>query len=179
MRNIKSVFLASLCLGLAVPAAAQAQPPAAGAVITVGMAVKDTQGGDVGTVTKVEPGFITLKTDKHEVRLPSTSFTPHNGALLFGMTRDQLNAATEQALAQAAAKIAPGAAVSDPSGGAVGTISAVDPQFVTVKLASGTEVRLPRSGVAPGPNGVVIGSTAAQLEAAAKAAAPAAAAPHG
>jgi preprotein translocase subunit YajC len=173
MRNIKSIFLASLCLALAVPAAAQAPAPAAGAAITVGMAVKDTQGGDVGTVTKVEPGFITLKTDKHEVRLPATSFTPNQGVLLFAMTRDQLNAATEQALAQAAAKIAPGAAVSDSSGGAVGTITAVDPQFVTVKLASGNEVRLPRTGVAPGPNGVVVGSTAAQLEAAAKAAAPA------
>jgi preprotein translocase subunit YajC len=170
---MKSLFLASLCLGLAMPAAAQA--PAAGAAISVGMAVKDTNGGDVGTVTKVEPGFVIVRTDKHEVRLPSTSFTPHEGSLLFGMTRDQLNAETEKALAAAAAKIAPGAAVSDASGAAVGTITAVDAQFVTVKLASGTEVRLPRTRVAPGPNGVVVGSTAAQLEAAAKAAAPAAA----
>jgi preprotein translocase subunit YajC len=184
MTKINSLFLTSLCLGLAVPAAAQAPSaapaPAAGAAINVGMAVKDTQGGDVGTVTKVEPGFVVVKTDKHEVRLPSRSFTPNNGVLLFGMTRDQLNAETEQALAAAAAKIAPGAAVSDTSGGAVGTIAAVDPQFVTVKLASGSQVRLPRSAVAPGPNGVVVGSTAAQLEAAARAAAPAAAgAPQG
>jgi preprotein translocase subunit YajC len=136
------------------------------------MAVKDTQGGDVGTVTRVEPGFVTLKTDKHEVRLPTASFTPHDGVLLFAMTRDQLNAETEQALAAAQAKIAPGAAVSGPSGGAVGTIVAVDPQFVTIKLVSGSEVRLPRSGVAAGPNGVVVGSTAAQLEAAAGAATP-------
>lgn len=176
MRNIKSVLLASLCLGFAIPAAAQAPAPPAGAAATVGMAVKDTQGGDVGSVIKVEPGFLVVKTDKHEVRLPSSSFTPHDGVLLFGMTRDQLNAETERALAAAAAKIAPGAAVSDSSGGAVGTISAVDPQFVTVKLASGAEVRLPRSAVAPGPNGAVVGTTAAQLEAAARAAAPAAAA---
>ena len=179
MRNMKSTFLASLCLGLAVPAAAQAPAlapaaPPASAAMTVGMMVKDTNGGEVGTVTKVEPGFVVVKTDKHEVRLPSTSFTPHEGALLFGMTRDQLNAETEKALAAAAAKIAPGAAVRDASGGAVGTITAVDAQWVTVKLASGTEVRLPHTAVAPGPNGAVVGSTAAQLEAAAKASAPAA-----
>jgi preprotein translocase subunit YajC len=181
MRNIKSLFLASLCVGLAAPVAAQAPaaPPAAGATIAVGMAVKDTQGGDVGTVTKVEPGFVTLKTDKHEVRLPVASFTPNKGVLLFAMTRDQLNAATEQALAKQAANIAPGAAVSDSSGAPVGTVSAVDPQFVTVKLASGAEVRLPRSGVAGGPNGVVVGSTAAQLQAAAAAAAPATTPPAG
>ena len=52
--------------------------------MTVGMTVKDTSGGVVGTVTKVEPGFVVVKTDKHEVRLPATSFTPHEGALLFG-----------------------------------------------------------------------------------------------
>jgi preprotein translocase subunit YajC len=171
MRKIKTLFLASLCLGLAAPAIAQA--PAASPAVTVGMAVKDTNGGDVGTIMKVEPGFVVVKTDKHEVRLPSASFTPHNGALLFGMTRDQLNAETEKALAAAQAKIAPGAAVSDSTGAAVGTVTAVDDQFVTVKLATGAEVRLPRTGVAPGPNGVVVGSTAAQLEAAAKAAAPA------
>jgi hypothetical protein len=38
-----------------------------------------------------------------------------------------------------------------------------------VKLVSGTEVRLPRSAVGAGPNGGVVGNTAAQLEAAAKA----------
>jgi preprotein translocase subunit YajC len=182
MRKFRSIFLASACLGLAVPAAAQtqaqsqAQAPAAGGA-SVGMTVNDTNGGMVGTVTHVEPGYVTVKTDKHEVRLPARSFTPHQGALLFALTRDQLNAQTEQSLAAAAAKIAPGAAVSDGSGGAVGTITAVDPEWVTVKLVSGTELRLPRSAVAPGPNGAVVGNTAAQLEAMAKANAPAATPP--
>jgi preprotein translocase subunit YajC len=148
------------------------------AAFTAGMAVKDVNGGDVGTVTRVDGQFLIVKTDKHEVRLPATSFTRHEGALLFGMTRDQLNAEVEKSLAAAAAKIAPGAAVSDAAGGAVGTITAVDPSWVTVKLVSGTEVRLPRTAVAPGGNGAVVGSTAAQLEAAAKASAPAAT-PHG
>src|SRR3954470_11069998 len=156
MRKIEQTLLAAFCLGLAVPAALSAQPAApAGATMTVGMSVKDTAGGDVGTVTKVEPGFVTVKTDKHEARLPAASFTPHQGTLVFAMTRDQLNAEIEKSLAAAQTKIAAGAAVSDASGGAVGTITAVDAQWVTVKLVSGTELRLPRSAVAPGPNGGV------------------------
>ncbi|HEX5184333.1 MAG TPA: hypothetical protein VFW19_14435, partial [Allosphingosinicella sp.] len=151
------IFLAPLMLGLGLaasaaaqaPAGTPAQAPAASNAMTVGMAVKDTQGGDVGTVTKVEPGFVTVKTDKHEARLPSTSFSPHNGTLLFAMTRDQLNAAIEQQLAAQQSNIAPGAAVTDPAGGAVGTITAVDAQFVTVKLVSGTQVQLPRASVSP------------------------------
>jgi preprotein translocase subunit YajC len=171
MRNMKRIFLASLCLGLAVPVAAQAP---AGTAISAGMAVKDSNGGDVGTIAKVDGQFVVVKTDKHEVRLPATSFTPHQGALLFGMTRDQLNAEVDRSLAAAAARLGPGATVADPAGATIGAITAIDAQWVTVKLTSGTELRLPRSAVAAGPNGAVVGSTAAQLEAAAKAAAPAA-----
>jgi preprotein translocase subunit YajC len=147
---------------------AYAQAPAAAPAIAPGMAVKDTSGGDVASVVRLDGQFVIVKTDKHEVRLPATAFTPNKGVLLFAMTRDQLNAEVEKSLAAAAAKIAPGASVSDPSGGAVGTLTAVDAETVTVKLASGALVRLPKSGIAAGPNGVVVGATAAQLEASAK-----------
>lgn len=170
----KILIALSLSAAAALPGAAAAQPPAG---ISAGMTVKDTAGGTVGTVARVETGFVIVKTDKHEVRLPANSFTPHEGALLFGMTQAQLNAEVEKSLAAAAAKIAPGASVTGTAGAAVGTITAVDDQTVTIRLASGNLVRVPRSGVAPGPNGVVVGATAADLEAAAKpAAAPAAAA---
>jgi preprotein translocase subunit YajC len=82
--------------------------------------------------------------------------------------RDQLNAEIEKANASAANRIAPGAAVVDQAGGAVGAITAADADSVTVKLASGTLVRLPKAAVAASANGVVVGSTAAQLEAAAR-----------
>jgi preprotein translocase subunit YajC len=165
--KLRRLALIAASLSFALPAAAAwAQAPAA--AVSVGTLVKDTNGGEVGTVTRVDGQFYVIKTDKHEVRLPATSFTPHEGALLFGLTRDQLNAEIEKQLAAAAEKIAPGAAVADAAGGAVGTITAVDAESVTVKLASGTLVRLPKAAVAPGPNGAVVGSTAAQLEAAAK-----------
>jgi preprotein translocase subunit YajC len=166
---VLSLSAAALAAG-GLSGAAFAQAPAG---IAAGMSVKDTNGGEVGTVARVESGFVIVKTDKHEVRLPANSFTPHEGSLLFGLTQAQLNAEVEKSLAAAAAKIAPGAAVTGTAGAAVGTITAVDDQTVTIKLASGNLVRVPKSGVAAGPNGVVVVATAADLEAAGKPAAPA------
>jgi preprotein translocase subunit YajC len=170
---VRKILIALSLSAAALSAPALAQPPVG---ISAGMTVKDTAGGTVGTVARVDGGYVIVKTDKHEVRLPANSFTPHEGALLFGMTQAQLNAEVEKSLAAAAAKIAPGAAVTGTAGAAVGTITAVDDQTVTIKLASGNLVRVPRTGVASGPNGVVVGATAADLEAAAKPAAPAPAA---
>lgn len=137
------------------------------AQVAAGAKVTDAQGAEVGTVTKVDGQFYVVKTDKHEVRLPVASFTPHNGALLFGMSRDQLNAEVDKSLAAASANLKAGASVTGSQGGNVGTIDAIDDQYVTVKLTSGKLVRLPRSSVAPGSNGALIGMTVAELEAAA------------
>jgi preprotein translocase subunit YajC len=167
------IILSCLALGLAaVPAAAQQ----VGGGIAVGAAIKDTSGGAVGTVSKVDGEFVIVKTDKHEVRVPASSFTPTADGLLFGLTRDQLNAQVDQALAAANAKLVVGAAVTGSGGANAGTIEAIDDQYVTLKLPSGAAVRLPRAAVAAGPNGVVTSLTAAELEAAAKPAAEAAAA---
>lgn len=168
MRKFPILIAFSLASAAALSGTAFAQAPSAGASIAAGTMVKDTKGGEVGTVVRADGQFIVVKTDKHEVRLPAASFTPHDGALLFGMTRDQLNAEVDKSLAAAAAKIAPGATVTGTGGAVVGTISALDDQTVTIKLASGNLVRVPRTGVAPGANGVVVGATAADLEAAAK-----------
>jgi preprotein translocase subunit YajC len=168
MFSYKKVFRSVLpavalgCVALAQPASAQA--PAAGAE------VRDTKGGEVGTVTKVDGQFVIVKTDRHEVRLPISSFTAHEGAFLMAMTRDQLNAEVDKTLASASAKLVAGASVTGAQGGAVGTIDSIDEQFVTVKLASGKLVKLPLKSVAPGPNGAVIGLSVAELEAAAGAA---------
>jgi len=173
-RSAVPVALVTAAIGLQ-PALAQqpaaqqpgAQQAPAQANMAAGAKVSDANGGEVGAITKVDGQFVILKTDKHEVRLPVTSFTAHNGGFLFGLTRDQLNAEVEKTLAAANAKIVAGASVTGSQGGNVGTIEAIDDQFVTVKLVSGKKVRLPRAAVAPGPNGGVIGMTVAELEAAA------------
>jgi len=169
MKVRSKLFLSTLSLALAASGAAM-QPAfaqAAQASIAAGAQVKDPQGGDVGTVTTVDGQFVILKTDKHEVRLPVASFTAHQGHFIMAMTRDQLNAEVDKTKAAASAKLVAGAAVSGSQGGNVGTIDAIDDQYVTVKLTSGKLVRLPRAAIAPGPTGGVIGMTVAELEAAA------------
>jgi preprotein translocase subunit YajC len=168
------LFLSTLSAALfvaAVPAAAQAS-----ANFAAGAKVSDTQGGEVGTITSVDGDFVILKTDKHEVRLPKASFTAHQGGFIMAMTQAQVNAAVEQTQAQAEATLVAGALVRGNEGGQVGTIDAIDDQFATIKLTSGKLVRLPRTAIAAGTNGALIGMTVAELEAAASEAAAASAA---
>jgi preprotein translocase subunit YajC len=156
--RLADISIASIALALSIssaPALAQAS----------GTQIVDTNGGAVGTVVRVDGENVVIKTDKHEVALPKTSFTAHEGKLLFGMTQAQLNAATEKSLAEAAAAIAPGATVKGSGGTVVGTIDAVDTETVTIKLSSGSLVRVPKTGVAAGNGEVVVGLTAQELEA--------------
>lgn len=135
------------------------------AEVSPGMQVVDPSGGIVGTVTAVKGDALVLKTDRHEVQLPLTSFTANQGKLLFGMTAAQLNAETEKAMAAAKAAVAPGAPVYGSDGTLAGQIEAIDTEYVTIKLTSGATVRLPRAGVGGSAKGAVLGLTTAQLTA--------------
>ena len=152
--------LTGLALAVAAPAAVSAQ-----AGINVGMAVTDASGAPVGTVTAINGDSIVVKTGRHEALLPKTSFTVSAGKLLFGMTQAQLNAEIEKTQAEAAKAIAAGATVKGSDGAVAGTIEAVDDDTVTIKLASGALVRVPRSGVAAANGEVVVGLTATELQA--------------
>jgi len=57
-----------------------------------------------------------------------------------------------------------GAEVKDSAGASAGTIEAIDAEFVTIKLASGKSVRIPRNGIVGSANGAVIGLLVADLE---------------
>lgn len=143
--------------------------PAAGLVtastpsrpISPGVQVVDVAGNPVGTVQSVRGTELILKTDRHEVRLPISSFTPDKGVLVFGMTRKALNQATDAMLAKA---LLPGSDVRGKNGGLAGHIEAINEQFVTVELETGQSIRLPRSSIAPGSGGAVLGITVAELQ---------------
>ena len=152
------VLLASASLALAGPAFAQADG------FTVGAEVLDSSGNPVGTVTSVSGDVVTVKTDKLDANLGKASFAQQDGKLYVGMTQAELNAAVEQGNAAAEASLAVGAAVKDSAGANAGTIEAIDTEFVTLKLASGKSVRIPRSGIAGSPDGAVIGLSVADLE---------------
>lgn len=158
MRLILGTF-AAIGVALAVPAApATAQ--------SVGMQVVDSSGAPVGTVTAIQGSNIQIKTDKHDVLLPKSSFTPNNGKLLFGMTQAQLDSKIEEASAAAAKAIAPGATVTGAAGAPVGKIDSVEGSDVVIALSSGKKVKLPTSGVRGNADGTVtIGFTAEQLDA--------------
>jgi hypothetical protein len=161
-------FVARL-VGVALLAAAPVAPAIAQATaaVAIGMQVTDAQGGQVGTVTALKGDNITVTTDKHEVLLPKTSFTPNNGKLLFGMTQAQLNAEVEKSTAAADAALVAGATVVGLQGTPVGTIESIDAQNATLKLASGKSVTLARSGLRGNADGTVtIGLTVEQLNAA-------------
>jgi preprotein translocase subunit YajC len=128
----------------------------------VGATVTDTQGGTVATITAINGANVTLHTDRHDVAVPATSFTVDGDKILFGMTRDQLNAAADQAAQQAQAAFVVGAQVHDRNGELVGPVEAVDDQSVTVKFGE-QQIRLPRAALAAGNGGLVTGATIADL----------------
>lgn len=173
--------LARLAFAAALAAAPLALSPAAAATsaeVQPGMQVVDPSGGAVGIVAGIKGDMLILKTDKHEVQLPLSSFTANQGKLLFGMTAEQLNAATEQALAAAKAQVTPGANVYGSDGTLAGTIESMDETLVKIKLANGESVRIPRNGVSGSDKGAVLGIMTAKLnELASQAATPGSAEP--
>jgi hypothetical protein len=148
-----------------------APPPveavAAPVELAAGVTVRDTADGEVGTVISVEGDFVIVKTDKYEVRLPKTSFTTTPEGAIIALTRAQLNAGVEQAMAQAGPVLSTGATVRDVAGEVVGTVEEFDEEFATVALAGEEKVRLPVDAFARGQQGPVIGMTVAELQAAA------------
>ncbi len=167
MRLFAATIIAALPLTIAIssPAAAQAQAAQPAPTAWIGKKVLDPKEGEVGMVTAFKQGMVVVKTDKHEASLPPTSFTYQMGKLYFGMTRAELNAEMDKVVAASAASLVVGASVKGSAGSAVGTIETIDDEFVTIKLASGKFVKIPRSGIVGTPDGAVIGVTAEALEA--------------
>ena len=157
LRKFLALSAAAVILPLAAPVLAQAG-------LRVGATVTDPAGGTVGTITAINGANLTLRTDRHDVPLPVSSFTATDSAVLFGMTQAELNAAVEAAQARAAAAFAVGTVVKDRNGAVVGPVQALDDQTVTIQLSNGL-VRLPRNALAAGQDGLVTGATLAELQA--------------
>lgn len=158
------LFVAFAAASLAIAGPAFAQDGG----FAVGAQVLDSNSNLVGTITAVNGDVVTVKTDKVEAALGKASFAQQDGKLYIGNTQAELNALVEGANAAAAASLAAGAPVKDSAGASAGTIDSIDAEFVTIKLASGKAVRLPRNGIAGGPDGAVVGASVADLEASAQ-----------
>lgn len=143
--------------------------PTTGAAPTVGATIFDAQGGTVGTIASIDGANAVVDTGTVKAAVPMTSFGTGPKGPTLGMTKAQLDAAASQGAAQAAAefksKLTTGATVYGTGGASLGTIKATDAEFVTLTTAKG-DAKLPIASFGPGPQGVTIGMTAAQLEAA-------------
>ncbi len=150
------------------PATGAAAAPAAGAP-TVGATIYDAQGGTVGTIASTDGTNAVVDTGTVKAAVPLTSFGTGPKGPTLGMTKAELEAAAGQGAAQAAAdfksKLTAGTTVYGSAGATVGTIKEADAQFVTLTTPKG-DAKLPIGSFGPGPQGVTIGMTAAQLEAA-------------
>jgi hypothetical protein len=162
---------------LAVPAFAQATQsapaaaaaPAAAPAVTVGANVVDTTGAPVGTIESVSGGNAVLSTGTAKAAIPVASFAKGANGLVVGITKADLEA--KVAAASKPTEIAAGMAISGPGGAAVGKVDSVSGDMVTVATAN-SKAQLPKTAFAQGPNGLVIGMTADQIDAATKAATP-------
>ena len=180
---MKRIVLTALLLApAAIPFAASAQTapspapaPAAGATATggasvaAGATVYDTAGGVVGTVASTDGTNAVIDTGTVKAAVPVTSLGAGAKGPTLAMTKAQLDAAAGQQQAQASAnfasKLVPGAAVYGTGGAQLGTIKSVDASGVTLTTSAG-DAKLPANGFGPGPQGVTIGMTQAQLTAA-------------
>jgi hypothetical protein len=186
MRNaflLCALIGASPAIAQTAPAPAPAAPaagaapataaPAATAQITAGTAIVDGTGAPVGTVDQVAGDVVTVDTGTNKVGVPRGNFAAGPNGLILGNTKAQLDAAAGQAAAQAKAQVktllVAGAAVHGTGGMTLGTVKASDDEFVTVTSKQG-DVRMPVSGFAAGPNGLVVGMTSAEFDAAVTAA---------
>ncbi len=182
---------ATAVAALALPALAIAQDVSATASgsaaaptparLAQGVTVYDAQGLVVGTIESLDGEYATLATARSKAKLPLVAFGTGPKGPIIGMTAAQVDAAAGTAGAAAAkpaataeatpAKLAKGAAVSDTKGSPVGTIEEVGTEFAVVATAR-NKARLPLNAFAQTENGVVIGMSATELDAAADAAKP-------
>lgn len=166
--TMKSLLTAVAAVAIA--AAAPSTPAFAqdaAATIAPGMTVvHDKTGDEVGTVSKMADGHVFISTDKHkDIPMPANAVLLHEGKVLFGMTKADLNAAVAADKAAAAASVAVGKDVKDVNGTVVGKFEAMNDDTITIRLTSSKVVRVPVDAVQGASTGAIALYNASDLEA--------------
>lgn len=170
MKLLATLAAAGLCLGWASVGGAQTSPPAkAAAAPTVGATVYDAQGAEVGKIESVANGNAVVFTGTSRATIPLASFGSSPKGPTLGMTRAQLDEAASKTAAAATeqlrARLTPGTEVRGTAGAVVATVKALDGDNVVLTTSKG-EVRVAITGVGVSAQGVFIGMTQAQFDAA-------------
>lgn len=169
MRN--GIILSAFVLLAATSASAQpAAAPQAGPSLTVGTPVFDPTGAEIGTIDSVTAEAVVVSTGTNKVAIPPSSFGAGPKGPLLSATRADLDAAAEKAAADTNARLTaslvPGAEVRGMSGqNVVGSVKALEGGLVRVTTPDG-DVKVPLSSLSLGPNGLIIGMSASEFEAA-------------
>ena len=165
--------VAALLLGVAAPSAfAQTTPaPAAAPAPAVGATVLDPQGGEVGKIIAVANGTAVIDTGKNKATVELSSIGAGTAGPTIGYTRAQLDAAVENASAQAAAALTaalvPGAEVKAQDGATIGKVAKIaDDGNVVIDRPGAKQVALPRDTMTFKDGALSLLFTAAQFEAA-------------
>ena len=177
-----NLIAASLLAMAAVPAAVHAQ--AADAGVVAGATVYAQDGSEVGTIDSVSGGNVVLNTGTNKAALPATSFVKGPKGPLFGMTKQQLDDAVNKANAANDAKLATalvaGAALYSSDGVQVGKIREIGADGNVVVEHGTSAFAFPKAQFTVADSGnLALHITAAQLDAALKQSAPAAASTGG
>lgn len=176
---MKNLYVAALLSAAALPlgATAFAAPaataaPASGAV-AVGATVYDSQGVSVGTIESISGGNVVLAIGESRATLASSAFATGPKGVTINTTKAQLEAAVAQASAKNSASLdsalAVGADVQSKDGVVVGKVKSVAGDEVVLDRPAGA-VTLAKQFFTSGASGLTIALSAAELEAAAKAA---------
>ena len=128
--------------------------------------IVDQNGGAVGTVVAfdTENGLLTVKTDKYEVVLPKSSFTPNGETMMIAMTQAELNAEVERGKKELADTASVGREVRDADLQPAGVIEAETADAFLIRLTNNTVVAVPKNGVTPHLEGAILGYRNADLE---------------
>lgn len=137
---------------------------ATAAAPTVGATVYDTAGAEVGTIKSITAPNFVIDTGKNSATLALTALGTGPKGPVLGMTKAELDAAAEKAGAAAKADTAAAIVADAPVYASDGTTQlgkvaeVTDTEFVLD--AGAVRVKLPKTSVAKGASGLMIGMTA-------------------
>lgn len=150
---------------VAEPAAASQASPA----LAPGTTVYDGHGAEVGRIESVANGNAVVFTGTNRATIPLASFGTSPKGPTLGMTRAELDAAASKAAAAAAeqlrSRLVPGAQVRGTAGAVVATVKTLEGDNVVLS-AGKSEVRVPVTGLGLNAQGLFIGMTQAEFDAA-------------
>lgn len=170
-----SAAIALAAVPVGAPAATAPVAPAfqqAAPVPSVGETVHDSTGAVIGTVETVTPQAIVIKSGTLSIPVAPASVGKGADGWVMGVTKAELEAAAQKAQAEAQAQLkaalVAGAEVKDRTGATVvATVKEADDEFVTLTSTQGArEAKLPANAFGLSPNGIVIGMTADEFNAA-------------